>query len=307
MSPELTNEVLVLEDNPNARIENAERPAQQAERLAGIGQMAAVLAHEGRDVVQLTLCNLEILASKLTNRPELLDLVGRARNAQRGLARLFEDLHSYAASLTLQREVLHPSDIWREAWSDLSDLRQEKVGELRENIQGHVLSGDRFRLKQVFRNLFENALAASPAPARIEVHSTEAILSDGRAGIRVIVRDNGPGLSQEERQRAFELFYTTKSKGTGLGLAITKRIVEAHGGQISVGNGGSTGAEFVIVLPHEKEMCSAVESAPPSAGEIRSRYPALTAHGTKDRSRKHHEEATEGSGRSGAAGGHRIP
>jgi signal transduction histidine kinase len=239
-----------------ARVEEAERRAQQAERLAGIGQMAAVLAHEGRNALQQAMCTLEILASKLTNRPELLNLVGRMRNAQRGLARLFEDLQCYAASLTLQREVLHLSDVWREAWSDLHDLRQEKAGELQERIQGDVLSGDRFRLKQVFRNLFENALAACPAPVRIEVWCAAALLY-GRPAIQLAVHDNGPGLMQEQRQRAFEPFYTTKSKGTGLGLAITKRIVEAHGGQISVGKGGSTGAEFVIVLPQEHGVSSA--------------------------------------------------
>ncbi len=176
-------------------------------------------------------------------------------------------MHGYAASLALQREVLHLSDVWREAWSDLSDLRQKKAGELRERIEGGVLSGDRFRLKQVFRNLFENALAAGPVPARIEVYCTPATLPDGRPVTRVVVRDHGPGLSQEQRRRLFEPFYTTKSNGTGLGLAITKRIVEAHGGQISVGNGSSPGAEFVIALPHENEMSSAVRPAPASAGQ----------------------------------------
>jgi signal transduction histidine kinase len=263
MFPEETNKVLVLERCPGCRLGEADQRAQ-VERFAAIGQMAAVLAHEGRNALQQTMCNLEILASKLTDRPELLDLVGRARIAQEGLARLFEDLHSYAGSLTLQREVLHLCDVWREAWSDLDDLRQKKAGKLKERVQGDVLSADRFRMKQVFRNLFENALAACPAPACIEVHCTQATFSDGRPVIWVAVRDNGPGLSQEQRQRAFELFYTTKSNSTGLGLAITRRIVETHGGEISVDNGGNTGAGFVIVLPHEKETSPAVERCQPT-------------------------------------------
>jgi signal transduction histidine kinase len=239
-----------------ARMKEAERRAQQAERLAGIGQMAAVLVHEGRNALQQTLCNLGILALKVSNRPELLDLVDRTRNAQRELACLFEDLQSYAASLTLQCEVLNLSDVWRQAWSDLNLLRQEKAAELHERIEGGLFSGDRFRLKQVFRNLFENALAACPAPVRIDIHCKEITLR-GRPTIRLAVRDNGPGLTQEQRQKAFEPFYTTKSQGTGLGLAVTKRIIEAHGGQISVGNGGGTGAEFVIVLPQDNGVSSA--------------------------------------------------
>jgi signal transduction histidine kinase len=65
------------------------------------------------------------------------------------------------------------------------------------------------------------------------------------------VRDNGPGLNAEQRQRIFDPFFTTKTKGTGLGMAIAKRIVEAHGGEIAVGEGTARGAEILITLPRE--------------------------------------------------------
>jgi signal transduction histidine kinase len=70
----------------------------------------------------------------------------------------------------------------------------------------------------------------------------------GQPAIEVRVRDNGPGLSPAARQNVFEPFFTTKTKGTGLGMPIARRIIEAHGGQISIGNESSTGAEFVITL-----------------------------------------------------------
>ena len=63
------------------------------------------------------------------------------------------------------------------------------------------------------------------------------------------MRDHGPGLSPEQRQRIFEPFFTTKTRGTGLGMPITKRIVEAHGGTIAVGEGGGPGAEIILTLP----------------------------------------------------------
>ena len=85
---------------------------------------------------------------------------------------------------------------------------------------------------------------------RIEIPAARLPSADAH-GIRVSVRDNGPGLSQEQRERMFEPFYTTKTKGTGLGLAIAQRIVEAHGGQITVGEKTSAhGAEIVVTLPH---------------------------------------------------------
>jgi signal transduction histidine kinase len=100
----------------------------------------------------------------------------------------------------------------------------------------------------VFRNLFENSLAAAAGAVRIDVRCAEATLH-GQPALRVAVRDDGPGLTPEQRRRAFEPFYTTKAKGTGLGLAIVRRLVEAHGGRIDLGDAEGPGAELVLVLP----------------------------------------------------------
>jgi signal transduction histidine kinase len=231
------------------QLREAEQRAEQAERLAGLGQRVAILAHEARNALQQTMVNLQILAREVSNQPEVRDLVAHAHRAQQGLARLFEDVRSYAAPVLLESEVLNLRDVWLLAWSNLASVHQEKEAELREEIAGDLCySGDRFRLEQVFRNLFENALAACPARVQIEVCCGEGTLH-GRPAIQLAVRDNGHGLSPEQRKKAFEPFYTTKSQGTGLGLAVTKRIIEAHGGQIAVGAVGSGGAEFVIILP----------------------------------------------------------
>ncbi len=111
--------------------------------------------------------------------------------------------------------------------------------------------GDRFHLKQVFRNLLENALAAGGSPPRVEVACSPVTLG-GREAVRVVVRDNGPGFTAEARQKLFEPFFTTKVRGTGLGLPICKRVVEAHGGRIETGAGAGPGAEIVITLPRRK-------------------------------------------------------
>ena len=104
-------------------------------------------------------------------------------------------------------------------------------------------------MEQVFRNIFENALAACSDPVEVRVLCNEAQLDDAPA-LHVGVHDNGPGLTPEVRRRLFEPFFTTKTKGTGLGMAIAKRIVEAHGGRIEADASGP-GAEIHLFLPKE--------------------------------------------------------
>ena len=114
-----------------------------------------------------------------------------------------------------------------------------------------LLRGDRFRLGQVFRNILDNALAACHDPVEIDVDWSEAQF-EGESAVRVDVRDNGPGLTPEQRYNLFEPFYTTKTQGTGLGMAIAKRIVEAHGGGITVDSSDGPGARIIITLPRGK-------------------------------------------------------
>ncbi len=141
--------------------------------------------------------------------------------------------------------------IWRQAWANLAEQRHGRAATLREECDGvdylHCLV-DAFRLEQVFRNILENALAACSDPVEIVISCSETQL-EGQSVLRITLRDNGPVLSAEQRQRIFEPFYTTKTKGTGLGMAIAQRIVEAHGGQIAVGTPPGPGAEIQLLLP----------------------------------------------------------
>jgi signal transduction histidine kinase len=106
---------------------------------------------------------------------------------------------------------------------------------------------DRFRMVQVFRNLLENSLAAGGDPVVIRIGCRDLHLN-GKPAVEISVRDNGPGLTSDARQNVFEPFFTTKTKGTGLGMAIARRIIDAHGGRIALGE-SSEGAEFTISLP----------------------------------------------------------
>jgi signal transduction histidine kinase len=214
--------------------------------------MITGLAHEGSNALARTQSSLEMLSWEVEDRPQALELVGRIQKAQDHLKRLYEDVRGYAAPLKLECDAWELSAVWRQAWANLALQRKDRDATLTEHADSVDLrcAIDQFRLEQVFRNILENALAACADPCRIDVHCTATEIGS-RPAVQVAVRDNGPGLNAEQQQRIFDPFYTTKSKGTGLGMAIAKRIVEAHGGRISVA-ATSGGAEIRVVLPREK-------------------------------------------------------
>lgn len=243
---------LLLVGQDISELKEAQERALQAERLAGIGQMVAGLAHESGNALARSQACLELLTLEVEDRPEALELITRIQKAQNHLQHLYEEVRGYAAPLKLERERCDVGVVWRRAWDSLQVQRQGRDAILREQTDGvdrHAVV-DLFRLEQVFRNILENALAACQDPVRIKISCADAMLN-GRSALEVRVRDNGPGLNAEQRQKIFDPFYTTKTKGTGLGMAIAKRILDAHGGRIAVGSHEGPGAEIVLTLPRE--------------------------------------------------------
>ncbi len=230
---------------------NARARAVQAERLAAIGEMVTGLTHESGNALQRIQACLEMLALQVQDQPAVLDLVYRLQIAQNHLHQLYEEVRQYAAPIILRREPAHVSDVLQQAWEHLEPVRAGRVIEFCNQVHtNYVCRVDRYAMERVFRNILENALAAASDPVRIEILWRDAVLGKQPA-VEIRLRDNGPGLNPEQKKRMFEPFYTTKTQSTGLGMAITKRLVEAHGGQIAVGEPCAPGAEIVVTLPKE--------------------------------------------------------
>ena len=120
-----------------------------------------------------------------------------------------------------------------------------------------LVRGDRVQLQQVMLNLIVNAIEAMSSLAD---GGRELRISTGKTAagdVLVVVRDSGPGLAPEFRERIFEAFYTTKPGGLGMGLSICRSIIEAHAGRLQVAANDPLGATFQFTLPAPGEAAPA--------------------------------------------------
>jgi signal transduction histidine kinase len=146
-------------------------------------------------------------------------------------------------------------------------LADKKSQSLSKNSQpGLVVRADSVRFKQVLMNLLGNAIKFTPKDGSIELG---AHLAGGR--VRVEVRDNGPGIPPAEQKRIFEAFYRLresgkKTEGTGLGLAITHRLVELHGGELTLDSELGKGSCFYFSLPVAVAIQDTLPHPPQPAG-----------------------------------------
>ena len=222
----------------------------QAQRDAAWAEVARRLAHEIKNPltpIQLSAERVELkLAPKLVGADaELLSRSTRTIvNQVAALKRMVDAFSQYARTPEPAMRELDLNAVVREVLTLYESLGSRIRLELGEALPPII--GDAAQLRQVVHNLLQNAqdaLADQPEP-HIVVRS-EAI---GDA-VRFSVADNGTGFPENLMKRAFEPYVTTKPKGTGLGLVIVKKIVEDHGGDVSIVNVAPQGARVTITLP----------------------------------------------------------
>ena len=222
----------------------------QAERQAAWGEVARRLAHEIKNPLTPIQLSAERLQHKLSDKldesgAQLLKRATQTIVSQvAAMKNMVSDFADYARGPALKLTRLDIHHLIREVLG----LYEANVIPVTVDLRGAhtVVHGDATRLRQVIHNLLQNAQDALQGVAHPQITlSTETQQGE----IHLQVRDNGAGFPENVLSRAFEPYMTTKSKGTGLGLAIVKKIVEEHGGHISIENNVSNGACVSIVLP----------------------------------------------------------
>ena len=222
----------------------------QSERLAAIGQMVTGLAHESRNALQRARSCLDLLELDLKGQLEQLDLTQRIREALSDLQRNYEEVRNYAAPIVLQRKPVDCSELSKRAFKDLQE--EFPSSEHRLVIHGPstlaFIEADEYRVLQLFRNVLENAMAASNDDGVIEARFQKKLVDD-KDYQEIDITDWGEGMDEATLSQLFDPFFTTKQSGTGLGMAICKRIVDAHGGQISANSQKGKGTTIQLLLP----------------------------------------------------------
>jgi signal transduction histidine kinase len=231
------------------RLASQQRMLLDLERLATMGQVAAGVTHDLRNVmVALRLAEWEIAEASVA--PALRDTMTAGVAGVDNLLKTLQTLHDYArtGSLTLQLATVNPSSVVDDA---LAIARMDLKHRTRK-VQCVVapdlppLHADRQKLTQVIVNLVRNALQASEAPSPVRVAASLAASRD----VVFAVEDEGPGIPAELRERLFEPFASTKAEaGLGMGLYMARMIVESHRGRISVSEGAGRGARFEVAVP----------------------------------------------------------
>lgn len=234
--------VILYRMNKKAAEDEANRETQK--RLASLGEMTAVLAHEIKNPLAALKGQAQLLEESLER-----DEAAKARasivvtEAVR-LQNLINELLDFAKSNNLNLTSESPASVLAEAvaatWPDRIDIDGFSAP------QSWRL--DRPKLVRALANLLRNAVQASPEGARV---MARVAVSGGALVFEV--EDQGEGVPVYDREKIFEPFQTGRIRGVGLGLAVVRKVAESHGGSVSVREGKGGGALFTIILPGKSE------------------------------------------------------
>ena len=221
----------------------------RAERLAAIGQLAGQVGHDLRNPLTGILGAVYYLKKTNPNLDEkcrkMLEIIEKdAKYANKIIEDLLEFSREYVhlnLKLTSIRELVE------NALTKVTVPNNIKIVNLTSSK--HKVKIDPDRILRVFVNLITNAIDAMPNGGTLRIWSR---ISDGY--VKVFFKDSGTGIPEENLDKIWGPLFTTKAKGMGLGLSICKRIVEAHGGKITVKSKVGAGTTFTVIIPLKPKL-----------------------------------------------------
>lgn len=238
-----------LVEERTAQLQEAQAKLLKTERLAAIGELAAMVGHDLRNPMTAIKNAAYYLKKKGTACPEAtrVEMLLIIDDAIERANKIVNDLLEYSREIRLELQPCTPRVLLTEA------LRYVKVPSaielLDETADAPEMLVDKDKMVRVFVNLIKNAVDAMPSGGMLKV------VSRWKAdAVELVFSDTGVGIPDEVKARLFNPLVTTKAQGMGFGLAICKRIVEAHRGTIAVESAPGKGATFTITLPLKPKM-----------------------------------------------------
>jgi two-component system sensor histidine kinase PilS (NtrC family) len=244
------------------KVVEMEAELRRHERLAGIGQLAADLAHEIRNPLAAISGSIQILEGGATGdesdeSQRLMSIVVRETDR---LNALITDFLHFARPAPAKLEPVAIAQVLSDMAQIFESVRPASVElEVDAPPDLRVVADDR-QLRQALWNLFLNAVQAMPDGGRLEIRAQASPPqagsserrnenAEGPHWVEIRVADTGTGIPEDVLERIFDPFFTTKKEGTGLGLATVHRIVEGNGGHVKVESAVGRGTRFCVLLP----------------------------------------------------------
>jgi signal transduction histidine kinase len=250
------------------RVEQLEERERLRDRLAAVGQMAAVIAHE----VKNPLAGIEVMAGllrrKVAESPDaqavLTDIIKEAKMANA----IVQEVLDFVRPIRLQVERTGIAEAVQGAinLADTKTRRGSTAVDVQLPKELPLIQGDQHQLVQLFTNLLINAYEAMGSHGRITITAERVRLEDGgdgRDAVLIEIADDGPGMPRDVADKVFDPFFTTKPQGSGLGLAIVRKIVDAHDGRLDLRTGQGEGTTIRVTLPISGSDEAAASAASP--------------------------------------------
>ncbi len=217
----------------------------KSERLAALGKMAAVLAHEIKTPLTSIKMNADIIAEELQLNSEEKENLAIIQTEIIRMNNLVKDVLQFSRQMELDYSLFDLFDMIENIKSQLLNKLKTKNISFINNIYRIELNADEHKLMQVFLNLIDNSIEAVGNNGKIELTSS---VDEALNNIKILVIDNGMGITAGAK--IFEPFFTTKSSGTGLGLSVAQKIIEQHQGTIRYisSEPGKTVFEIILLI-----------------------------------------------------------
>ena len=238
--------VVVFSDMSEVREIEEER--RRLDRLALLGEMSAVVAHEIRNPLAGIGAGVQHLGEEIGRDDPRYESIEMIMRESERVNRIVEDILMISRPVRLHLAPCNIVEVTEEVLSRFAGKAESKGVKVSKYYSPVVplVRGDGVKLGQALSNLVLNGIEAMPDGGELRV-----MVTSDRGYVEVEVRDSGLGIREEDRGKIFEPFWSRKPGGTGLGLAIAKRIIEEHGGEIEVESEGGKGSVFIVRVPME--------------------------------------------------------